>query len=112
MVRRIVTDDVSLPGADPASIRRNLAIVRKSMRLAVVSGTCPNAAPPGLAVAGKTGSPEAEGDPEARSGWFVGYAPYQKPRIIVVVYVNRGHGFSGAAPIARRIFADYFGIRK
>lgn len=112
MVRRIVKGDISLPGAKPADVKRNLAIVRKSMRLAAESGTCRNAAPPGLAIAGKTGSPEVEGDPEARSGWFVGYAPYQKPRVIVVVFVNRGHGFSGAAPIARRIFADYFGIRE
>jgi len=112
MVRRIVRDDVHIPGADRASIRRALAIVRKSMRLAVVKGTCRNAAPPGLAVAGKTGSPEAEGDSDERSGWFVGYAPYQKPQVIVVVFVNRGHGFSDAAPIARHIFADYFGIRK
>lgn len=88
--------------------QKNLTPIRKAMRLAVVDGTCKNAALDRVKVAGKTGTPEAKDDSNARSGWFVGYAPYDKPEIVVVVFVNRGHGYDAAAPIAKRIFSAFF----
>ncbi len=108
MVRRIAADDVSLPNVDSKRIKRNLNAIRGAMRLAVLAGTCKNAGISGADIAGKTGSPEAVDDPNQRSAWFVGFAPYKKPEVVVVVFVNRGHGYDTAAPLARRIFLAYF----
>lgn len=58
-------------------------------------------------VGGKTGSAQA-GD--KTNGWFVGFAPFDKPEIAVVVLVeNGGHG-GYTAEVARDIFAEYFGM--
>lgn len=108
MVRRIVTADVGPGGVEPARVRSALAAVRAGMREAVTAGTCRSAALSSVQVAGKTGSTEARDDPTSRSAWFVGFAPYDKPEIVVVVFTRRGHGFDAAAPIARRIFSAYF----
>ncbi|MDK2881803.1 MAG: penicillin-binding protein 2 [Bacillota bacterium] len=62
-----------------------------------------------IPVAGKTGT--AQNPHGADHGWFVGFAPYDKPEIAVAVIVEQGgHGGSAAAPVARRIFEAYFGI--
>ena len=42
--------------------------------------------------------------------WFAGYAPYDDPKIAVVVLVEHGgFGASAAAPVARRVFRAYLG---
>ena len=82
----------------------SLATLREALRMAVEWGTGTAAAVPGLAVAGKTGSAEnPRGIPHA---WFAGYAPADRPALVVVAFVE--HGFRGgvtAAPIAKAIFA-------
>ncbi|MEA4883091.1 MAG: penicillin-binding protein 2 [Clostridia bacterium] len=57
-------------------------------------------------VAGKTGTAQAPpGDPH---GWFVGWAPADKPEIVVAVMIERGGGGgTAAAPVARAIFEAY-----
>jgi penicillin-binding protein 2 len=41
--------------------------------------------------------------------WFVAYAPYERPEIVVVVLVEHGgHGGSGAAPLAKKVIDSYF----
>ncbi len=81
-----------------------LATLREALRMVVESGTGTAAAVPGLAIAGKTGSAEnPRGIPHA---WFAGYAPADRPALVVVVFIE--HGFRGgttAAPIAKAIFA-------
>jgi penicillin-binding protein 2 len=73
------------------------------LRAVVDAGTGRAAAVPGLAIAGKTGSAEnPRGRPHA---WFAGYAPADRPSLVVVVFVE--HGYRGgitAAPIAKAIF--------
>jgi len=40
--------------------------------------------------------------------WFVSYAPYDKPKIAMSVFVEHGgHGSSAAAPIAKRAMEYY-----
>jgi penicillin-binding protein 2 len=40
---------------------------------------------------------------------YVGYAPFERPEIAIAVVVeNAGHGGAEAAPIARKIFDEYF----
>ena len=58
-------------------------------------------------VGGKTGSAQA-GD--KTNGWFVGFAPFDKPEIAVVVLVeNGGHG-NYTAEVVREIISEYFGM--
>ena len=58
-----------------------------------------------IEVAGKTGSAEAGKNTNA---WFVGFAPYDKPEIAVVVIVeNGGHG-NYTAEVVLKIMQEYF----
>jgi penicillin-binding protein 2 len=62
-----------------------------------------------IEIAGKTGTAErgAQGD----QSWYVVAAPYDDPRIVVAVTIERGgFGAEAAAPAARRILAAHFGI--
>ncbi|WP_298704121.1 penicillin-binding protein 2 [uncultured Veillonella sp.] len=62
-----------------------------------------------IAVAGKTGT--AENATGRDHGWFVAYAPYDKPRIVVVALVEQGSfGAGSAGPIVRDVLAEYFKI--
>lgn len=58
-------------------------------------------------VGGKTGSAQA-GD--HTNGWFVGFAPFDKPEIAIVVLVENGAHGGFTAETARDIFAEYFGM--
>ncbi len=56
-----------------------------------------------ITVAGKTGTtPASEG--AWTHGWFAGYAPAQRPEIVLVVFLEKGHGGSDAAEVARQVF--------
>ena len=70
-------------------------------------------------ISGKTGTAEAgkyRPDPENKPklyasyndhAWFVGFAPYDKPEIVVAAVVFQGGYGSGSAPIARAIIEEY-----
>jgi cell division protein FtsI/penicillin-binding protein 2 len=57
----------------------------------------------GVKVAGKTGT-AASRESARTHGFFVGYAPAEKPEIVVVIYLEQGNG-GDAAGVARGIFA-------
>ena len=59
-----------------------------------------------LKVAGKTGTASNPGAASTH-GWFAGFAPADRPQIVVVVYVERGRGSAEAAMIAHRIFESW-----
>jgi len=59
-----------------------------------------------LKIAGKTGTAANPGSASTH-GWFAGFAPADKPQIVVVVYVERGRGSAEAATIAHRIFESW-----
>ena len=43
--------------------------------------------------------------------WYVGYAPYENPEIVVAVFIfNGGEGSAWAAPAACNVMAAYFGL--
>jgi penicillin-binding protein 2 len=43
--------------------------------------------------------------------WYVGYAPYDDPQIVVSVFIfNGGEGSQWAAPVACHVMAAYFGL--
>jgi penicillin-binding protein 2 len=100
------------------------AAVREGMEAVVheAGGTGAASRIPGLRVAGKTGTAQviqsktavANGDRKILQdhALFVAYAPVDKPKIAVAVIVEHGgHGGSAAAPVARAIFAQYFGLK-
>ena len=64
---------------------------------------------------GKTGTAEYYGPRNAKGelpthGWYTGFAPVDKPEIAVTVFVEQGTGTNEAAPIATRIFRNYFSL--
>jgi penicillin-binding protein 2 len=109
-----------------------LAIVREGMRQAVTVGTAQPAwthLPEEVRVAGKTGTAEFCQPNEAGTdcmrdedgnlpthAWFVAFAPFEAPEIVVVVFVDGrgiGHVIEGsqiAAPIAADIIRTYYGL--
>jgi len=64
-----------------------------------------------IAIAGKTGTAEnSHGDDH---GWFVAYAPFDDPRVVVAVIVEQGgFGADSAAPIARKILEAVFNVNQ
>jgi penicillin-binding protein 2 len=81
---------------------------------AVVSddlGTAKQARIEGVRVGGKTGTAQ---NPHGKDhALFVGVAPTESPRIVVVVVLEAmGHGGSAAAPIAREVIESYLGVGK
>jgi cell division protein FtsI/penicillin-binding protein 2 len=100
--------DVAITPLGLAHAYRNLArsappVVMDGLRDAVLYGTAQLAKPDSLAVAGKTGTATSE-DRIWKHGWFAGFAPDRDPRVVVVVFVERGQGGGDAAPIAREVF--------
>ncbi len=84
------------------------AVVTPGLEAAVARGTAQAAAVDGMKVAGKTGTAEAEGD--EMYAWFVGYAPAEEPRVLVLVHVvGDGAGGQLAAPIAGELLATWRG---
>ena len=55
-------------------------------------------------VAGKTGTATAD-EGQWTHGWFAGFAPADKPTVVLVVFLEKGRG-SDAAEVARHIFAS------
>jgi penicillin-binding protein 2 len=79
-------------------------------------GTGTRARVQGFEVAGKTGTAQVVAkdaygtrDEFEDHAWFVGFAPYDDPEIVVGVFVeNGGHGGSAAAPVAQAVMQVYF----
>lgn len=90
-----------------------IALIRQGMRQVVAGsrGTAQRAALLGLTIAGKTGSAETRtGGP--MHAWFMCYAPFEAPTIAICVFLDadgkKQHGGVEAAPIARKMLAEYF----
>jgi penicillin-binding protein 2 len=96
--------------------------VKPEFRQAILDGLRGAASAPGgtsaavfkgfpIAVAGKTGTAE-KGLGRADQSWYVALAPYPSPKYVVVVTDEAGgFGAETAAPMARSILAELFGIR-
>jgi penicillin-binding protein 2 len=80
--------------------------VAEGMRMAVTGGTCRRAAFPGVDVAGKTGTAQ---NPHGRDhSAFMGFAPYDDPKIAIAVYVeNAGFGATYGVPIGSLVMEKY-----
>ncbi|MDR1499921.1 MAG: penicillin-binding protein 2 [Tannerellaceae bacterium] len=87
--------------------RDHYDLIAQGMRGAVTGGTCRGAALPGIAVCGKTGTAE---NPHGKDhSLFMGFAPYEEPRVAIAVLVeNAGFGATYAVPIAKLMLQKYF----
>jgi len=94
------------------------AAVRQGMRGAVLYGTGGACNSEYVQVAGKTGTVENSPSSENRHGrnhtWFVSFAPYDRPEIVVVVMCEKSGGYGGSrcAPVARKIYDYLYGPQK
>jgi penicillin-binding protein 2 len=107
---------MAVTALEMAAAYRKLALLRRSptedsdehilftgLEQATQYGTARLAATAETKVAGKTGTPHAE-EGGWSHGWFAGYAPADKPEVVVVVFLEHGTGPGDAAPIAGQIF--------
>ncbi len=83
-------------------------ILTEYMAETVKTGTASSLSGKKYTAAGKTGSAEHQEGKPAHS-WFVGFAPAEKPEIVVSIIVeSSGTGSRYAVPIASKIFNAYF----
>ena len=84
---------------------RNYNYVVWGMRRAVLGGTCKEANLPQWEVCGKTGTAQNRGQDHSV---FMGFAPMNKPRIAISVYIeNGGYGAHFAVPIGGIMIEQY-----
>ena len=112
-------------GVEASDLRRErypvgdetLDVIRRAMWGVVNElGTGTRARIRGFEVAGKTGTAQVVAkdaygtrDEFEDHAWFIGFAPYDDPEIVVGVFVeNGGHGGAAAAPVAQAIMQVYF----
>lgn len=104
---------------------KNFEIVKEAMRRVANgrSGTARHWKLPGVEMAGKTGTAQVQNfsadqiyqSCEARPiasrhhGWYIAWAPWDKPEIVVAVLAQHAcHGNTGAAPIVRDVVQAYY----
>jgi len=107
VVRRAVA-----PGSS-ASLDLNpdqLAILRRAMIAVVEEGTGRSGRLTGLQIAGKTGT--AQNPHGASHGWFIGFAPADKPEIVVGAIIEFAQHGTAAIPIVSRTIAHYLGLEE
>lgn len=90
------------PGAAIATAS-TLARVRTGMRAGVALGSGKQASSGRVAIAGKTGTSTYLDGSNRTYGWFVGYAPADKPKMAVVVMLRDANGFADAAPVGKAV---------
>jgi penicillin-binding protein 2 len=117
----------------PFATADTLQWIQRGVREAVVSGTASEASMISIQSdafplsyvneAGKTGTAEYCDDiafPKGlcvpgqwpSHGWYIGYAPYENPEIIVVAFIyNGGEGAKVAVPVVRQVLDAYFTLK-
>ncbi|MDZ7268079.1 MAG: penicillin-binding transpeptidase domain-containing protein [candidate division KSB1 bacterium] len=86
---------------------RELHLIREGMRQSVAYGTGVGARLAEIKVAGKTGTAAAYFGAKT-NGWFIGFAPAEKPEVALVVFLEEAQGAQDAAPLAGRVLQCYF----
>jgi len=120
VVKRIEASDDQIVHEGQPDVRghlnvkpEQLEVVRRAMLGAVqdARGTAYRAQVKGLSIAGKTGTAEYDTNHgRLNCGWFIGFAPYDQPRIAVAVLIEDAvSGGQTAAPVAGKVFAQMFG---
>ncbi len=105
-IQDTIIDSIYTVKRYPTVDARHYDAVAEGMRMAVTGGTCRRAAIPGIEVCGKTGTAQ---NPHGRDhSAFMGFAPYNQPKIAVAVYVeNGGWGATYGVPIGSLVMEKY-----
>lgn len=90
----------------PTIDKKHYKPIIDGMRMAVINGTCKKADLDDIEVCGKTGTAQ---NPHGRDhSAFIGFAPYNNPKIAVCVYVeNAGFGAAYGVPIGSLVIEKY-----
>jgi penicillin-binding protein 2 len=117
---RTVEIDVP-PAPKPIDVSQaNLDVIRQGLYMATHDSSIGTSAPVfenfPVPIAGKTGTAEkyiAQYQAEFSQSWWCGYGPTDNPKLVVCAVIeNGGHGGTAAAPAAREVFQQYFGVEK
>lgn len=103
------TEAMSRPVSVSADILR---VVREGMRETVTEGTAQSLQTLPVAVAGKTGTAQY-GTGDLTHGWFVSFAPYENPELVMIVLAEGQSKDSTyhAVPITKTVLEWYFSDR-
>lgn len=118
LVKQILTSDGSvvedIQGESNGTIISSdiAATMKDFMKGVVTDGTGTGAAIEGVEVSGKTGTADhnENGKPAKPHSWFIGFAPYNNPKVAVAVIVeDGGQGGIAAAKIASQVMSTALG---
>ncbi|MDH4330205.1 MAG: penicillin-binding protein 2 [Candidatus Moranbacteria bacterium] len=86
-----------------------LKVVQEGMRMTVTEGTAQLLNELKVKVAGKTGTAQY-GNESKTFGWFVSYAPYDNPEIVLVVLIEGqdSENSYNAVPVTKEVYQWYF----
>ena len=108
---RMRVPHVVRPGSDATAVvdisPEQLQGLRDAMVSVVERGTARASRVQNLAIAGKTATAQNAHGPD--HGWFIGFAPAQKPEIVVGAIVEFAEHGSAVAPMVSRIIARFLG---
>ena len=91
---------------------KNINIIREGMRQTVTAGSARSLQSVPVEVAGKTGTAQWS-TTKPTHAWFTGFAPYDKPQIVITILIEQGgEGSSVAVPIANEVLTWYFNQKK
>lgn len=99
--------EIKIEGKKLPIKKEAMDLVRQGMYLVVNgAGTATHIRIPGIEVAGKTGTAQ---NPHGKDhAWFIGFAPFENPKIAIAVVVeNAGFGGTFAAPISKQLIEFY-----
>lgn len=98
-------------GAENVSLELSadqLTTLRRAMIAVVEQGTARGSRIASLTIAGKTGTSQNPHGPD--HGWFIGFAPADKPEIVVGAIIEFAQHGTAVAPLVSRTIARYLGI--
>lgn len=99
-----------VPKPKPMGLKADtLKMLQQGLRRAVTEGTAKVLNDPNLpSVAGKTGT--GEDPPRPDHAWFGGYAPAEKPQLVIVAFAENSGGYGGtvSAPMVKKLMEVFF----
>lgn len=116
ILKKIIDSDGKIiKNIEPELIRKlpvddeKLKIIRGGMRRAVTEGSVWFLNDLPFKVAGKTGTAQVTNTFKKTNAWFVGFAPYDNPKIVIAIVIEgAGEGSTAAVPIAKEVFNWYY----
>lgn len=98
---------IKIESLNTVTTAENAGLVKKYMRDTVSQGTAGAAALDSVQVCGKTGTADTGKPNERPHSWFIGFAPYEDPKVAIAVIVeNGGVGGKMATEIAGKVIRE------